>query len=61
MTLNHNPHNLQIGDWVTLDDHKKHPVKIFGMTKNKMFSEVGNHENPMDTWNVMTRRLKPKD
>jgi hypothetical protein len=58
--MNHNPHNLSIGEWVILDK-KEPPVKIFRMTEGKMFSEVGNHESPIDTWEVMTCRLSPKN
>jgi hypothetical protein len=57
--INHNPHNIQIGDWVILDNNKENPVRVFSMTTNKLFSEVGNHSSPIDTWNTMTNRLKP--
>ena len=56
--VNHNPNNVQIGDYCILDNNT-HPVKVFSMTEQKLFSEVGNHANPIDTWSVMTRRLKP--
>lgn len=58
---NHNPHNIQIGDWVILDNNKEHPVRVFSMTETKLFSEVGNHSSPIDTWSTMTNRLKPLD
>ena len=58
-SVNNNPNNVQIGDYCILDNHKEHPVKVFSMTENKLFSEVGDHASPIDTWNVMTRRLKP--
>lgn len=56
--MNHNSYNLSIGDWVMLDGTMP-LVKIFGMTELKMFSTIGNHESPIDTWEVMTNRLKP--
>jgi len=56
--MNHNSYNLSIGDWVLLDDRLP-LVKIFGMTDLKIYSTVGNHESPIDTWQVMTSRLKP--
>ena len=58
-SVNHNPNNIQIGDYCILDNHKEYPVRVFSMTENKLFSEVGNHASPIDTWNVMTRRLQP--
>jgi len=56
--MNHNPNNVEIGQWVVLDDNEDAIVLIFSMTPNKMFSEVGNLET--DTWSVMTDRLKPQ-
>jgi len=56
--VNHNPNNVQIGEYCILDNNTQYPVKIFSMTENKIFSEVGNHAEPIDTWTVMTRRLK---
>jgi hypothetical protein len=56
--MNHNPNNVEIGQWVVLDDNEDAIVLIFSMTPNKMFSEVGNLKT--DTWSVMTDRLKPQ-
>ena len=58
--MNHNPNNIEIGKWVILDDNEEHPVKVFNMTPLKLFSEVGSHSSPINTWQVMTYRLKPK-
>lgn len=58
--MNHNPNNVTVGEWVILDDNEELLVKIFSMTELKLFSEVGSHSSPIDTWEVMTDRLKPK-
>ncbi len=59
--INHNPNNIQVGEWSILDGNEDHPVMVFSMTTMKMFSRVGNHYTPIDTWEVMTYRLKPKE
>ncbi len=56
--MNHNKYNLEIGEWVLLDDRMP-LVKIFSFTPGKLYVEVGEHEAPMDTWHTMTNRLKP--
>lgn len=57
--MNHNPHNLSVGDEVILDERVL--VKIFNFTPNQMYATIGNHESEIDTWMVMTNRLEPSD
>lgn len=58
--MKHNPNNVKIGEWVILDDNEESLVRIFSMTELQLFSEVGAHSSPIDTWQVMTDRLKRK-
>ena len=53
--MNHNKHNLQIGDNAILDS--RHTIRIHGFTPNQMFATVSS--NDVDTWEVMTLRLRP--
>ena len=57
--VNQNPNNVKVGDYCILDDRKDSRVKVFYITERKLFSTVGNHSTEIDTWDVMTRRLKP--
>ncbi len=53
--MNHNKHNLQIGDDAILDERST--IKIHAFTPNYMFATVSSNE--VDTWEVMTLRLSP--
>lgn len=58
MKLNHNKHNLQVGDVVLAD--KRNIVKIISFTPNKMFAMVHPNEGSMaQAWELMTARLTP--
>lgn len=65
--MDHNKHNLQIGETVMLDNDKanRSEVVIVRMTPNKMFSTVRpaalKEVFPSDCWDVMTNRLSPID
>lgn len=57
--INHNPNNVQVGEWAILDDNEENLVRVFNITPLKMFSEVGSDSSRINTWEVMTYRLKP--
>jgi hypothetical protein len=60
--MNHNPHNLQIGQTVQLDaeHYNSSQVIIKSFTPNYIFAEVFSHnDSPEDSWETMTDRLTP--
>lgn len=58
MKLNHNKHNLQVGDVVLADN--RNVVKIISFTPNKMFAMVYPNEGSITlAWELMTARLTP--
>jgi len=57
--MNHNPHNLKVGDTVCLD-YRDNVVKIIFLTPNALFAQVTRLDTPAgNSWPVMTNRLKP--
>jgi predicted acyltransferase (DUF342 family) len=57
--MNHNPHNLKVGDTVIIDDGYVNggEVTIKGFTETEMFALV---ECEDSVWQTMTNRLTPK-
>jgi hypothetical protein len=61
--MNHNKHNLKIGQEVWLDSkyRNKSKVIIHSFTPNQMFAFVLTDKTLGDMWQVMTNRLTPID
>lgn len=63
--MNHNPHHLQVGDIVIIDEgfSNSGEVRICDFTSEKMFATISEPDNKdeSDTWEVMTYRLTPKN
>lgn len=59
--MNHNKHNLMVGQIVWLDDNyqNKSEVGIFAFTPNEMYATVYAKNETSDMWQVMTNRLTP--
>lgn len=59
--MNHNKHNLQVGQIVWLDEdlQNKSEVVIFEFTPKEMFATVYSKNETGDMWQVMTLRLTP--
>lgn len=56
--MNHNPHNLEVGQTCWLDD--MYFVIIKELTTTAMYATVyGADSTPDNTWHVMTARLTP--
>ena len=63
MEMNHNKHNLMVGQVVILDANyqNKAEVGIHAFTPNEMYATVyAKNEIGGDMWQVMTNRLTPK-
>lgn len=59
--INHNPNNVQVGQYAMLDNNENNIVWVCNMTPNKLISGVSRHYSQRftKTWDVMTDRLKP--
>jgi hypothetical protein len=59
--MNHNKHNLMVGQivWLDLKYNNKSEVKIFAFTPNEMYTTVHAKNETGDMWQVMTNRLTP--
>lgn len=59
--MNHNKHNLIVGQIVWLDEKyaNKSRVIIHAFTPNEMYATVHQNSSPEYKWQVMTNRLTP--